>query len=297
MTQAHQANSANTKSQNSSTKTLTSAMERALRALAQPGAYGVEAEGGVQGTVAIVASRRSVSVRVASASKAVVARLCAEDLAIWEGAKGARQRLTLTSAGRAKVARLDASADLDPFRAQHLPVMAQEIRDGGETIRVRVDMNESPLAWLAARRGTTGQPLVDKTCLDAGERLRSEMTKAQMLPKVTANWSPNAACGNSGIGNLNPSEQSLAARQRMTLALRAVGPDFADLLIDICGFLKGLEQIEQERHWPARSGKVVLGLALARLCDHYGMTRQAIGPARSLGLRHWGSEDFKPLRT
>jgi hypothetical protein len=73
-------------------------------------------------------------------------------------------------------------------------------------------------------------------------------------------------------------------------ALDALGPEFAGLLLDICCFLKGLEDIERERAWPARSGKVMLQLGLNRLARHYGYAAQARGPARA-HVETWLADD------
>ena len=156
------------------------------------------------------------------------------------------------------------------------------------TISPRLNDAESPLAWLASRRGRDGKPLIAEAEFLAGERLRADLTFAQMLPSVTLNWS-RLGGGEGASMAPDPTEAMIGARQRVTHALNAVGPDFAGLLMDVCGFLKGLETIERERLWPPRTAKVVLALALRQLARHY-----RIEPKRRAASRHWGAPDFRP---
>jgi hypothetical protein len=156
------------------------------------------------------------------------------------------------------------------------------------------DPAESPLAWLALRRGRDGQPFLDAVEVEAGERLRADLTRSGILPRTTTDWS-RIGTGTSAGSRVAMSfpEALIAARQRVTSALEAAGPDFAGLLVDVCGFLKGLETVEHERQWPARTAKVVLRLALRQLARHYGLQARAEGP-RKAAMRAWGAADFRP---
>ena len=86
------------------------------------------------------------------------------------------------------------------------------------------------------------------------------------------------------------SDVVVAARQRVRHALDAVGPEFTGLLLDVCCFLKRLEDVERERHWPPRSAKVVLQLGLDRLARHYGYWRRSAWHARA-PVRTWLAPD------
>ncbi len=203
-------------------------------------------------------------------------------------------RLAITPAGRAHLARLALSrsgAAVDPFRGQHMALSRCTIATPDGKTAVTLDEAESPLAWLARRKGRDGRALIAPHQFQAGEKMRSEFTCAQMMPRTTANWeSPVANGRRQGDLALTFAEAAIAARQRLRDALDAVGPEFSGLLLDICCFLKGLEDIERERGWPARSGKVVLQLALDRLARHYGLCAAARGKPRPQ-LQTWLSPD------
>ena len=162
-----------------------------------------------------------------------------------------------------------------------------------------VNDSESPLAWLRRRKDKQGNPLITTAQFDAGERLRADLWFAQMTPRTTASWSgapverrTRRSAPGAGI---DLADSIVAARQRVHRALCGVGADFAGILIDVCGHLKGLEQFERGEGLPQRSGKIFLGMALTRLAQHYGLLRredehEIIGRR----LRHWGSEDYRP---
>jgi hypothetical protein len=179
------------------------------------------------------------------------------------------------------------------FRAQHLVLSQQQIETDLGRVSVVIDEIESPLGWLALRRGRDGRPLIEVHQLQSGERLRSDFTRAQLMPRTTSNWSNPLASARRGGGTDRAdtlTETIVAARQRVRHALDAVGPEFSGLLIDVCCFLKGLEDIERDRAWPARSGKVVLQLALDRLARHYGYASQTRGP-KGAKVRTWLADD------
>ncbi len=163
-------------------------------------------------------------------------------------------------------------------------------RQGGraESAVAQRNLCESPLGWLARRKGRDGQPMVNEVQLAAGERLRAEFTRAGLTPQVTSRWSTLPRGGGAG-GPEAFTDMLLAAKQRMNAALAAVGPELSGVLLDVCCFLKGLEQVEGERHWPARTAKVVLCLALDRLASHYGWSSTASGPVRTR-MRAWQGE-------
>ncbi len=161
-----------------------------------------------------------------------------------------------------------------------------------------VNESESPLSWLRRRRDKDGKPLISQEEFNAGERLRADFWFAQMTPKVTSSWNSTFSSRRErraapGAG-IELQDRVVAARERVRLALQAVGPELSGILIDVCCHLKGLEEAERSAGWPQRSGKVILQLALTRLARHYGLLPAGEAADRRQAIRHWGAPDYRP---
>lgn len=189
--------------------------------------------------------------------------------------------------GRTRATR-EPAASIDRFRAQHMSLVDGSGPEIG--IGAKFDLSESPLIWLARRKGADGRPLLEPHQFQAGERLRADFTQAQMMPRTTSNWHAPVAGRNRDQMSGQITERVVAARQRIRHALDAVGPEFSGLLLDVCCFLKKLDLVERERQWPARSAKVVLQLALERLARHYGYGAELRGRAAA-AIRSWATND------
>ena len=160
----------------------------------------------------------------------------------------------------------------------------------------RMDPAESPLARLRNRTDKDGEPLISREQMEAGERLRHDLYRAGMTPKVTQSWDgiPKTRQRRSAPGaGIDMSDYINAARERVVRALTAVGPEYIDLLIDLCAHLKGLEEIEKTASLPPRSARKFLQHALTALARHYGMLPPPnIETLVSGRLRHWGGTGY-----
>ena len=186
---------------------------------------------------------------------------------------GRVSRYELSTSGRAALRRLvggGASAE------------TTSTRDPDDVRRTRPVTVESPVTALARRRDRDGNPFLMPDLVVAAERLREDFEIAQMGPRMTQDWDRfltgpvqggRPAQGGGGGG-------TSAARDRVSAALRELGPGLADMALRCCCHLEGLETAERRLGWSARSGKIVLRIALLRLQRHYedqGDTGKMIG--------------------
>ena len=127
---------------------------------------------------------------------------------------------------------------------------------------VTVNLGESPIAWLHARGH------LDNRLFDAGEALRSDYERAQLSANVTMRWDP-VRVKSTGDRGLSATERQIAARQRFDGAIAAAGKGLEDILWRVVCAGEGVPTAEKALGWPARSGKLVLQLALDRVADFY----------------------------
>jgi hypothetical protein len=196
----------------------------------------------------------------------------------------------LTAAGRAALKRmLDAeeraavpgmAEAATPFGDQHRVWAERDIADGGGPRRIRYNLAESPVAVLSRKKDKDGKAYLEADLANAAERLREDFELAQMGPRVAQNWERFLTGGDRGSLRTDSglAEGPRAARERVAAALRDLGPGLGDVVLRCCCFLDGLETTERRMGWAARSGKIVLRIALMRLRRHYDETYGRSGP-------------------
>jgi Domain of unknown function (DUF6456) len=137
---------------------------------------------------------------------------------------------------------------------------------GGRAARsVTVNLAESPLGWLFARGH------VSQRQFDAGERLRFDWERGQLGQRVTMAWdaAPVSQSRGGSADAMDLSSAQLDARRRFEAAVADAGPGLADILWRIVCAGEGMREAESALGWPARAGKLVLGIALDRIADYY----------------------------
>lgn len=172
------------------------------------------------------------------------------------------------------------------FAAQH---RLEHRRPDGTTL----NLAESPLARLA--RATEGQPaFLASHHLEAGERVRRLVERAQLQPRLTMSYSAAHRAGGKSMSQPAAiSDMAADARKALAELHRILPADCAGVVLDVCGLLKGLQTVEIERGWPRRSAKLVLRIGLDQLAHHYGLAPVAVG-AESRRAHAWLGEGARP---
>jgi len=207
----------------------------------------------------------------------VVDRTIAEAMALkgWIATPlgGRIARYHITTCGRSALADMMARDE-----SERAAVLRSDSRAADTPQRVRYGIAESPLAALARRRDREGTRFLSRTMVRAGERLREDFEMAQMGPVVSrdlagfleslrSEGTPDAPDGGRGTH---------LAHARVIAALRDLGPGLSDVALRCCCFLEGLETAEKVLGWSARSGKIVLRIALMRLDVHYAQNKNVV---------------------
>lgn len=179
----------------------------------------------------------------------------------------------------------------DVFAGQHRDIVTATVEVADVRTAVRRNMAESPLSALSRLKEKSGAAYLAEEALAAGDRFAADFERAGLQPRITASWEPRLASRLRGqpsaAGDL--ADSALGARDRLNTAIEAMGPELSGVVLDVCCFMKGLETVERERQWPARSAKLMLRTALMALARHYAP------PARQGRREHrWGAEDYRP---
>jgi Domain of unknown function (DUF6456) len=156
-----------------------------------------------------------------------------------------------------------------PLHRDPRPLVERNIPQNDKTRKtsrsVTVNLAESPLSWLHSRGHLTDRQLY------AGEKLRCDYETAAIGPNITMSWNnmPMSRNRRAAPSPLSQSERVLAAKSRFDAAISALGRDLSDIAWRVICAGEGIPVAERGLGWPARSGKLVLRIALDRLAQHY----------------------------
>lgn len=130
---------------------------------------------------------------------------------------------------------------------------------------VTVNLAESPLAWLGARK------LISDRQLAAGEMLRQDYERAALPQRVTMQWDapPNGKVARGSQSHGATTLAQIDAKARFNGAIAAAGAGLADILWRVVCAGETVPTAEKALGWPTRSGRLVLLLALDRVADYY----------------------------
>lgn len=237
---------------------------RVLRRLAEQGACLAVAHG-METAVVVREDPSGQTIRTGTVDKEIAEAMALRDW-IESSGSGRVLRYRITSAGRTALRDLLAAEDDDP----------DETAEMRGDLAARYGTAETPILMLARRRDRDGTPFLSTELVRAGERLREDYEVAAMAGEPEGGW--ESLIGSDPEGDVK-ARGAEGAKARLWAALAELGPGLGDVTFRVCCRLEGLESVEKRMGWAARSGKIVLRIALQRLAQ---FTERRDGPGGGL---------------
>ncbi len=157
------------------------------------------------------------------------------------------------------------------FADQHRTIISQA--NG-----TRLNALEGPVAQLGtSKKGADA--FLQKHHVLAANKIHALVQRAQMLQRTTMSYDPTRTGSSSAKHGPGPElgDSALDARQKLNACLQDMPEDCGFVVLDVCGFQKGLQLIETERKWPRRSAKLILRVGLEQAAKHFGLSACASG--------------------
>lgn len=169
----------------------------------------------------------------------------------------------------------------------------KDIREVGGS-SARLNINEGPILKLSYSRNGM-PPFLQSHHIVAAKKIEILVARTQMLQRTTMSYDPTRiGRGNKSSGlDQGLGDNALDARNKLQHCLDRLPHDCAGVVMDVCGFQKGLQLIETERKWPRRSAKLILRIGLEQLCILFELTPTIKG-VESNTARHWMGKDARP---
>ena len=261
--------------------TLAAEARRVLRRLAEPEAL-LAVSSDMDRAVVLRREAGGGQARLCTVARSVVQAFALKD---WIACHkpGRIAAYGITPAGRAALRRLLSEEEMRAggvreaqfiYADQHRLMEDRDEEGADGPRRIRYNAAESPVCALGRKLDRDGKPYLGPELVRVAERLREDFELAQMGPRVAQNWERFLTGGDRGGfgGGTHAAEGPRAARDRVAEALGDLGPGLGDVVLRVCCFLEGIETTERHLGWAARSGKIVLRIALQRLMRHYEET-------------------------
>ncbi len=161
---------------------------------------------------------------------------------------------------------------------------------------VKINLNESPISRLTIVRAGK-KPYLEPHHVEAARRFSNLMERSHLRSRITMSYNDAQLASTKSSSNvkLDISDMAIDARKTMESLLADIPKDWASIIIDVCGFEKGLQTVESERGWPRRSAKLVLRIGLEQLAFNLGLCQKAIGSNRN-NINSWIEQGSLPTK-